>query len=47
MEFPEITDKIIAAAIKVHTEIGPGVLESVYQTCLQHELRKAEISVQS
>jgi GxxExxY protein len=47
MEFPEITEKIIAAAIKVHTEIGPGVLESVYQTCLQHELRKANISVQS
>jgi GxxExxY protein len=29
----------------VHTAIGPGVLESVYQTCLLHELQKAGLAV--
>ena len=36
----EITGQIIAAALKVHTVIGPGLLESVYQDCVHHELRK-------
>jgi len=29
--------------MKVHTELGPGLLESAYQACLQHELRQAGI----
>jgi GxxExxY protein len=32
------TEKIIRAAIEVHKSIGPGLLESVYETCLCHEL---------
>src|SRR3990172_8810088 len=38
----ELTDKIIAAAIEVHRALGPGLLESSYQLCLEHEstLRK-------
>jgi GxxExxY protein len=47
MELNEISGGIIAAALKVHTAIGPGVLESVYQTCLLHELKKAGLSVQA
>jgi GxxExxY protein len=47
MELNEISSRIIAAALKVHTAIGPGVLESVYQTCLLHELKKAGLAVQS
>ena len=47
MELNQISGKIIACALKVHTAIGPGVLESVYQTCLLHELRKAGLSVQA
>jgi GxxExxY protein len=43
----EISGRIIACALKVHSAIGPGVLESVYQTCLLHELQKAGLSVQS
>jgi GxxExxY protein len=33
-----ITRQIIGAAIEVHREVGPGVLESVYLTCLEYEL---------
>jgi GxxExxY protein len=33
----ELTDKIIGAAIEVHKVLGPGLLESAYQVCLQRE----------
>ena len=39
MEITEITHQIIDAAIKVHSELGPGLLESAYSACLAHELR--------
>ena len=32
---------ILDKAIVVHSKLGPGLLESVYRTCLTHELRKA------
>ncbi len=35
-----VTKSIIGAAINVHRALGPGLLESAYQTCLVHELRK-------
>lgn len=47
MELNEISGRIIAGALKVLTAVGPGVLESVYQTCLLHELKKAGLSVQA
>lgn len=34
----ELTGQIIGAAIEVHRELGPGLLESIYQTCLAYEL---------
>jgi GxxExxY protein len=34
----ELSDKIIGAAIEVHRELGPGLLESTYEACLAHEL---------
>jgi len=47
MEQNQITGAIITAAMKVHTLTGPGLLESVYHTCLKHELEKAGLRVQS
>jgi GxxExxY protein len=47
VEYSELTEKIIGAAMKVHSAIGPGVLESVYRTCMAHELKKLGIRVSS
>ncbi|WP_009961033.1 GxxExxY protein [Verrucomicrobium spinosum] len=35
-----VTAKVIGAAMKVHTRLGPGLLESAYTACLAYELRK-------
>lgn len=34
----DLTQQIIGAAIEVHKELGPGLLESCYERCLKHEL---------
>ena len=41
-----LTGQIIDAAMKVHSALGPGLLESAYQACLAHELRKRGLNVQ-
>jgi GxxExxY protein len=42
-----LTEKIIGAAIEVHRQLGPGLLESAYQQCLCHELLLHQISFES
>ena len=43
----EIGHAIIGAAMKVHSAVGPGLLESAYETCLMYELEKQRIRVRS
>ncbi len=40
MEINQITHEILDSAYKVHSKLGPGLLESAYRTCLVYELRK-------
>ncbi len=43
----QLTFDFIGAAIDVHRELGPGLIEGVYQKCLEHELRLRKISYSS
>jgi GxxExxY protein len=43
----EIGHAIIGAALKIHSTVGPGLLESAYETCLIFELEKQRIGVRS
>ncbi|MBS1853319.1 MAG: GxxExxY protein [Acidobacteria bacterium] len=43
----QITSEIIAAALRVHTILGPGLLENVYEICLSHELTRRGLSSRS
>ena|SRR5689334_6513577 len=52
MKFRKLDDReedigkaIVSLAYKVHLELGPGLLEKVYEVCLTHELRKAGFAV--
>ena len=45
MERTDLTGRILAVAFRVHTALGPGLLESVYEVVLAHELRKAGLLV--
>ncbi len=47
MQWEHITAQIISTSMKIHSDIGPGMLESVYRRCLQHELINAGVSVQA
>ena len=40
MKINEVSGGIVDAAMKVHSALGPGLLESAYKACLLHELRK-------
>jgi len=41
-----VTERIIGAAIEVHRHLGPGLLESTYETCLVYELQTAGLKVE-
>ncbi|MCX6984628.1 MAG: GxxExxY protein [Lentisphaerae bacterium] len=44
-ESDEIASQIVDSAFKVHKALGPGLLESVYEVCLYHELQKRGLKV--
>ena len=41
----QVTGRIVTSAMKVHSHLGPGLLESAYEACLAHELRKEGLHV--
>ena len=42
----QLTEQIIGAAIEVHRELGPGLLESAYEQCFCHELHLRDLVFQ-
>jgi GxxExxY protein len=46
MTLNDITGAIITAAMKVHTALGPGLLESAYEACVAYELEKMGLRVE-
>ena len=47
MDLNELSSKVIGAAIDVHKQLGPGLLESVYQKCMEIELKERDLQVQT
>jgi len=46
-EREKIFKKVLDCAFKVHTELGPGLLESAYEQCLKYELEQHDLKVES
>src|SRR6266566_8593427 len=46
-EIESLAKQPVDASIKVHRALGPGLLESVYETCLAHELRQRGLKVET
>jgi GxxExxY protein len=46
MDLNEISGQVIDAAMRVHSTLGPGLLESAYEACLKHELVKRGLRVE-
>jgi GxxExxY protein len=46
MDINQYTEQILKCAFKVHTELGPGLLESAYEECLFYELTQSGLKVE-
>lgn len=46
MQINSISGQIVDAAIAVHSALGPGLLESVYEACLAHELQRRGLGIE-
>jgi GxxExxY protein len=46
-ETNRLAGEVVDAAFKVHSTLGPGLLESVYEICLAHELSKRGLKIQT
>jgi GxxExxY protein len=42
----QVAKQVVDAAFSVHSGLGPGLLESIYETCLAHELTKRDLKVE-
>jgi hypothetical protein len=42
MSINDVSGQVVDAAMKVHTVLGPGLLESAYEGCLVYELRESK-----
>jgi GxxExxY protein len=47
MDRDQLSGKLIGCAIEVHRTLGPGLLESVYEKCLAHELRSQCVPIET
>lgn len=47
MDINKLSSNVIKAAINVHKELGPGLLESVYQACMEIELNELGLKAKS
>lgn len=47
LEVEEIGEKVLDAAYTVHSALGPGLLESVYEACLAYEIRKLGLKAET
>jgi GxxExxY protein len=47
MDINEVSGRIIHAAMRVHSALGPGLLEGAYEACLRHELTNRGVEVKS
>jgi GxxExxY protein len=47
LELNQLSSKVIVAAINIHEELGPGLLESVYAACMAIELKEMDLKVES
>lgn len=41
----EIGPAVVNAAFRIHSSLGPGLLERVYEVCMEHELKKSRLEV--
>ena len=46
MDTEKIFKKILDSSIRIHTALGPGLLESAYEECLYYELKQANMNVE-
>jgi len=47
IEIERVAKQTVDAAFRVHSALGPGLLESVYRVCLAHELRRRGLKVEN
>ena len=45
MDIETVASKIVAAAMRVHTALGPGLFESAYQRCMEYDLKQEGLQV--